>query len=65
MSLADEWHDPRGPELASSRPNAQDALDFVRRGFIQVLDERTEEIARAIGLTEAQIDAILGRTSQR
>lgn len=65
MSLAEEWHDPRGPERSSSSPNAQDALDFIRRGFIAALDARTEALGRQMGLTEEQIDGMLGRASQR
>ena len=65
MSLADEWHDPRGPEHTISHPNGDDALDFIRRGFIAALDARTEELGRQLGLTEEQIDGMLGRASQR
>lgn len=65
MSLADEWHDPRGPEPPSFRVgNAQDAVDFVRRGYIAVLDRRVEEAARAAGLDEETIAIICGRASQ-
>ena len=66
MNLADEWHDPRGPERSSSHPNGDDALDFIRRGFIAALDARTVELGRQLGLTEEQIDTMLvGRGSQR
>lgn len=34
MSLADEWHDPRGPEsLPLHEVDADDALDFIQAGF--------------------------------
>lgn len=40
MSLADEWHHPDGPEpLPVKLVDAQDALDFVHRGFVEAQDE--------------------------
>ena len=65
VSLAEGWHDPRGPERSSSSPNAQDALDFVRRGYIAVLDERTVALGRQMGLTDEQINSMLEPASQR
>lgn len=68
MSLADEWHDARGPEppnLGFRVGNAQEAVDFVRRGYIAILDQRVEAAARAAGLDEATIDKIMGRSSSQ
>lgn len=66
MSLADEWHDPRGPEPLPVKPvDAQDALDFIWRGFTAALDARTEAYARAAGIDEATIDLILRRSTSQ
>jgi hypothetical protein len=65
MGTVEEWHDPAGPEPPNFRVGkAQDAIDFVRRGYIAILDQRVEEAAKAIGMDEAQINELLGRSSQ-
>jgi hypothetical protein len=37
-SVADDWHDPRGPEREERHPNGDDALDVIYRGFNEAQD---------------------------
>ena len=57
MSLADEWHDPSGPERDNRHPNAQDALDFIQAGFdaaeAVLLEAQAEELEATIEEEEA------------
>lgn len=62
--LADSWHDPSGPIRVPESPTAQDAVDFIRRGYLEALDDRFRKAARAVGMTEPMIEEIIS-ASQR
>lgn len=70
MSLADEWHDPRGPEPLRVG-DGQTSIDLWKDGYRAALDERLRELdelyvaaAQAAGLSDEQIAAVLGALSQ-
>jgi hypothetical protein len=62
MSLADAWHDPRGPEPLVE-PDVK--ADEVIRGFVtDELNKRFREAAQAAGLDDEWIEGIILAASQ-
>lgn len=65
MSIADDWHDPRGPDRGQpSAINAKLAVDLIYQWHAEAVVARTVEAARAAGLSEEMISLILGEGEQ-
>lgn len=64
MSIADEWHSPEGPVDDSKLGDAQNVIDVIREGYIDVLNERFIQAARTAGLSEEWIEETLAAASQ-
>jgi hypothetical protein len=59
--LAALWNAPSGPQGREPRhPDAEDAVNFVRDGYIAAVRKSVREAAEAAGLDEATIALILG-----
>lgn len=61
IDYGDLWHDPRGPQHQPGA--AEEGVEFVKKAYADALDARIIAAARAAGMSEEQIAAILGRPS--